>query len=71
MPKVIGRTTYLTPPEAARQLGVSRATINRWLTTPDKLSVSVKVRRDPLSNRYYIAASSVTVLQKRFQLITN
>jgi hypothetical protein len=70
MPKQIGQEIYYALPEAARLLGVSRMTMLRWATKRIKTrGITLRVLRDPVGNRYYIAKDSVGKLAKRFQSV--
>jgi hypothetical protein len=69
-PKHIGGETYYPLPEAAKQLGVSRMTMLRWVTQGipiNGVKNDLKVLRDPISGHYYVAETSITHLANRFQ----
>ena len=69
MPREIDGKTYLTQPEAAKQVGVSRWTLNRWLAaTKRSKKGSVQMLKDKVSGRTYIAKDSLAVLRShRFE----
>jgi hypothetical protein len=68
MPKEIAGKTYFTPPEAAKQVGISRWTLNRWLAAEGKPNGQIKILRDRVSGRIYIAKESLPYLVKhRYQ----
>ena len=68
MPKQIAGKTYLTTPEAAKHVGISRWTLHRWLATRSRRNGAVKILRDRVSGRTYIAQESLRELQRhRFQ----
>jgi hypothetical protein len=68
MSRIIGGRNYLTPPEAAKEVGISRWTLNRWLAENEKRSGKVKILKDKVSGRRYIAEDSLrALLRNRFQ----
>jgi hypothetical protein len=72
MPKSINinQEVYYSVPEAAELGGVSRMTMLRWITRDiSNNATTLKVVKDPINNRYYIAAESVAQLAKRFRRV--
>jgi predicted site-specific integrase-resolvase len=67
MPKLIEEEPYLSVPEAAQRVGVSRATMFRWASQQIRLNGSrIKVVQDPINKHYYVAERSVKKLADRF-----
>lgn len=68
MPKCIKNKIYYSVPEAAKELGVTRTTMLRWVTrgVPNN-GITLEVLRDSVSRHYYIAEESVASLRDRFE----
>lgn len=70
MPREIEGRIYLTPPEAAKKVGISRWTLNRWLAAGASRK-RIKIMQDRVSGRKYIAEESLAALRRdRFQTTT-
>lgn len=68
MLKYIDAEPFLSVPEAAERLGVSRATMFRWASRRIEVEGSpIKVVQDPINRHYYVAERSVKQLADRFQ----
>jgi predicted site-specific integrase-resolvase len=71
MSREIDGKTYLTPPEVARELGVSRWTLHRWLQSQKLADMNLEAVTDTFTGRLYIDKASLPKLpRKRFVATT-
>lgn len=70
--KRIGNRTFISAPAAAKKIGISRWTMNRWLANRKTcIDDAIEVLKDSTSGRYYIASDSVEgLLAQRFQKVS-
>lgn len=70
MPKRIGDRLYYSVPEAAKEIGITRGTLFRWITQglpPNSSTDTITIKKDPYSNHYLIAEEVVTRLVNRLE----